>query len=572
MVKKELNEKWIKASIIGTLWAASEIVLGSFFHNLRIPFSSNILTAIGVIILISVSYIWTEKGLFWRAGLICAIMKTMSPSAVIFGPMIAIFSEAVLLELSVRLLGKTIPGYILGAMLAMSWNLFQKIANFIIFYGFNIIDLYTNIIKFAQKQLMIKSDLVWTLPVILLIIYCILGFITALIGIRIGRNLLKQPAGYKEMGTAKNAAVEKNVVKPEFNYSVFWLFADIILLIGSLVLLNFTNWIIWSTIIIGVVTLWSFRYKRALRQLSKPKFWIFFILITMLSSLLFTKVMSAPNSLHEGLFLGLQMNFRAIIIIVGFSVLGTELYNPVIRELFLKTSFKQLPLALELSFESLPSMIANIPDFKTISKNPVSVFHQIISQVDFRLAEIKSKIEFKQKVFIITGSRQQGKTTQVQKIITVLKENGIQLGGIYSPRIMEEEITIGYDIVNIMTNEREKFLRQSDYGNLMKIGGYSIFPEGLQKGREALKLSVNTDNRIVIIDETGSLELEDKGWDECIQNLVSASQNHILLVVRDIFVEKVIQKWNFTNVFILDVNLNDYIANSRIIIDAISKK
>ena len=53
-------------------------------------------------------------------------MKTMSPSAVIFGPMIAIFTEAFLLEFSVRLLGRTIAGYLIGAMLAMSWNLFQK--------------------------------------------------------------------------------------------------------------------------------------------------------------------------------------------------------------------------------------------------------------------------------------------------------------------------------------------------------------------------------------------------------------------------------------------------------------
>ena len=104
--KYQISETWIKASIIGTIWAASEIVLGSFLHNLKVPFSSNILTGIGIVILISASYIWTGRGLFWRAGLICALMKTMSPSAVIFGPMIAIFSQALLLELSVTLLGK----------------------------------------------------------------------------------------------------------------------------------------------------------------------------------------------------------------------------------------------------------------------------------------------------------------------------------------------------------------------------------------------------------------------------------------------------------------------------------
>ena len=185
----KLSEKWIKASIIGTIWAASEIVLGSFLHNLKVPFSGNVLTTIGLIILISVSYIWTEKGLFWRAGLICSIMKTMSPSAVIFGPMIAIFSEAALLEISVRLFGKTIVGYILGAMLAMSWNLFHRIMNYIIFYGLNIVQLYTDLIKFAQKQFNIHFDIVWLPIIILLVIYCILGLISAVIGIKVGHNI-----------------------------------------------------------------------------------------------------------------------------------------------------------------------------------------------------------------------------------------------------------------------------------------------------------------------------------------------------------------------------------------------
>ncbi|MCB0476255.1 MAG: hypothetical protein KDC69_11310, partial [Flavobacteriaceae bacterium] len=118
-----LSDVWIKASIIGTTWAASEIVLGSFLHNLKIPFSGNILAGIGIILLISVSYVWKDKGLFWRAGLICALMKTLSPSAVIFGPMIAIFSQSLLLEASTRLFGRSVLGFVTGAMLAMSWNL-----------------------------------------------------------------------------------------------------------------------------------------------------------------------------------------------------------------------------------------------------------------------------------------------------------------------------------------------------------------------------------------------------------------------------------------------------------------
>jgi nucleoside-triphosphatase THEP1 len=572
MIKNKLNDKWIKASIIGTLWAASEIVLGSFLHNLKIPFSGNILTAIGIIILISVSYIWTERGLFWRAGIICAIMKTMSPSAVIFGPMIAIFTESLLLDLSVRLLGKTIPGFVLGSMLAMSWNLFQKIFNYIIFYGFNIVDLYTNLVKFAQKQLNIHFDLVWLPPVALLIAYCIFGMISALIGIRIGRKILKQPSPVNMSASTKNSLVNnKSDVKPEFNYSLVWLFADILLVIGSLVLLNYTSWVIWSSTIIAIVTLWAFRYKRALRQLSKPKFWIVFVLITMLTAFVFTRVISDSNSLKNGLLLGLQMNFRALIIIIGFSVLGTELYNQKIRDFFLKTKFKQLPLALELSFESLPNMIANIPEFKTIVRNPVSVFYQIISQVDLRLAEIKRKIGFNQKVFIVTGSAGQGKTTLVQNIINVFKENKLAVGGIYSPKVIEDGKIIGYDIVDIETNEREIFLRVSDDGQLAQIGRFRIFLPGLQKGIDTLKPAANTKNDIVIIDEAGALELKDEGWAGNIYDLQEASNNHIILVVRDIFVEKIVQKWNFTQSFVYNVSEMDYLKVSISIIAELKK-
>jgi len=216
----KLSEKWIKASIAGTIWAASEIVLGSFLHNLRIPFGGNILTAIGIIILISISYIWTEKGLFWRAGIICALMKTMSPSAVIFGPMIAIFTEALLLEFSVRLLGRTIAGYLVGAMLAMSWNLFQKIANYIIYYGANIIEVYNSLLKLAQKQLNIQTDIVWLPIIILLIIFALFGLFAGMIGIITGRKLLHQPVTFSTAFHTEQAGEFAQKSESRFKYSI----------------------------------------------------------------------------------------------------------------------------------------------------------------------------------------------------------------------------------------------------------------------------------------------------------------------------------------------------------------
>ncbi len=565
-MKNNLSEKWIKASIIGTIWAASEIVLGSFLHNLKVPFSGNMLTAIGLIILISVSFTWNEKGLFWRAGLICAVMKTLSPSAVIFGPMIAIFMEAFLLELFVRLLGRTFAGYMIGAMFAMSWNLFHKIANYIIYYGSNIIEVYSNLLKFAQKQLNIQTDIVWLPVIVLLIIYALFGLLTAIIGIRVGRKILKHPAS--NLPDVKNIPVEKlnDNAGYTFNYSICWLIFDIILIISSFILLNNTAWFIWSLAITGIVVLWALRYKRALRQLMKPKFWVFFVLITLITAFAFTKAQPGGNLLKEGLLTGFQMNFRAAVIIVGFAVLGTELYNPRVRNFFRRTSIKNFPLALELSVKSLPLFIAYIPDFKSLIKNPVSIFYQVISLAERRLSEIRESDYTNNRVFIIAGTVGSGKTTYMKNLIDFFREKNQKVGGIIAERVLSGSQTTGYDLINIENGEKEVFLRQNEAPGYDTIGRFGIYPEGLALGKAVLNSLILKENTIIIIDEVGLLELDNKGWAESFSSLLARSENKILITVRDKYINDVKNKWNLSEATIFNITETDYLTAGKLVL------
>jgi len=554
---RKLSEKWIKASITGTIWAASEIVLGSFLHNLRVPFSGNILTAIGIIILISVSYIWRDRGIFWRAGLICALMKTMSPSAIIFGPMIAIFAESILLELSVRLFGRTLAGYLLGSMLAMSWNLFQKIANYIISYGLNIVEVYNSLLRFAQKQLNIQTDIVWLPIIVLLIIFALFGLLAGIIGIITGKKMPGQPA--KEVSFPGNNSVNviRNNSVEDFKYSVTWLFINIALMAGSFLLIYYTPWYIWSIVITGVVVMWSLRYKRAFRQIMRPGFWIFFALITLLTAFAFTVAQGGNISWTEGLLTGIQMNFRAAVIITGFAVLGTELYNPVIRDFFQKTAIKNLPLALELSVESLPFFIGSIPDIKSLIRKPVSIFYNVLSQADRRLAELKGEGNTARKIFIISGPVGGGKTTFARAIIEFLKDQDIKAEGILSERVMEGSKTKGYDIIDITTGKREVFLTENEKTGKETIGKFYISPKGLERGRSILGELVTVKTGIVIIDEVGLLELQGRGWNDAIYQLLERSSNHILMTVRNKFVDDVKKKWNLPDAVIFYVPDND---------------
>lgn len=563
----KIDEKWLKSAIVGTVWASSEIVLGSFLHNLRIPFSGSILTAIGVVILISVSFVWKEKGLFWRAGLICAIMKTMSPSAVIFGPMIAIFVESLLLEFSVRLLGKNYFGFVIGSILAISWSFAQKIINFLIFYGFNIVELYKSIMKFTEKQLNLQFETLW-LPILTLFsIYALFGIVSAIIGIRTGKKILTQPLVYKSLTFKNQSTKNNNPVKND--YSLAWLFFNASLTVGSLFVITFLSWKIWIATSVLIVLIWILKYKRALRQLLRPKFWIFFVALTMLTSFVFSQLQS--KTLSEAFLIGIEMNFRATLLLLGFSVLGTELYNPKIGSFFAKTYFKKLPFALEIASESLPQVISNIPDFKTIIKNPTQIVSQLIAFAEMRFRELSEDFS-KPKIFIITSKKDSGKTTFVKQIIPFFIQNNIKIGGIFTQKQIENQQRIGYDVVDIQTNNSEIFLRESGENDFEKIGKFFIFPQGVKFGKESLQKVKNTDIQLVIIDEIGRLELTGKAWANEINELLQYQNFIFLWVVRDTFLGEIIEFWKLKNYEIIDLQkISTQTANQIILNQLIGK-
>ena len=155
-----LSDKWLKAAVIGGLWASIEIVLGSFLHNLRIPFAGTILATQGILLVIAFGQVWKESGIIIRAGIITALMKSISPSSVILGPMIGIIMEAALLEIFLLIFGRGILGVIVSSSLALASALLHKVFSIIILYGWNIVMIYKNIYVYFQNILNIDIILV----------------------------------------------------------------------------------------------------------------------------------------------------------------------------------------------------------------------------------------------------------------------------------------------------------------------------------------------------------------------------------------------------------------------------
>ncbi len=539
--KTTLNEQWIKASIIGSMWASVEIVWGSFLHNLRVPLSGHILTAIGLIILISASYRWKEKGLFWRAGIICALLKTMSPSAVIFGPMIAILSEALLLEASVRLFGKNHIGLAIGAILAMSWNLVQAIISKIIAYGYNLVKLYESIMLYAQKQLHTDIDMVWAPIVLLLIIYILLGLGTAIAGIFIGQRLESSELQPQMFAEKNNNNFPFAAKYSQFPFSTAWLIFDILAITTVLATANFINIEFWFAMSIAITASWIMHYRVALRRLARPSLWISFFIITIIAAVSFSWF-QGNISLWEGALIGIEMNVRAIVVVIGFSVIGTELYSPKVRQIFQRKSLVSLYTALDLSAESLPNMIVLVPNLKDIFSNPINIVRKFLSYAEYRMHEIGARQRQLASVAIVTGGKGSGKTRFMSETANELKKRGLDVGGVYTRKIIDNGEIIAYRAVNLATCEERPFLKKNSEDMELRIGAFSIDSEGLEFGREAIAHASQAN--LLMIDEIGKLELDGSGWHDELNTLPLENELFIVLSVRFEFLNDVIHKWN----------------------------
>jgi nucleoside-triphosphatase THEP1 len=566
MKDRPLNVVWLKAALVGANWAASEIILGSFLHNLHVPFKGNILTAIGLILMISVSKVWKDRGLFWRSGLICALMKTMSPSAIIFGPMVAIFMEALLLDMSVRILGRNIAGILLGSALAMSWVLFQKIFNLILFYGFNIVTLYESLAQWAQKQLNLHSDLFWTPLGVLLGAYVLFGITAGLAGLRISRSVSAAAGLPDQVSEPRTNAVIPN--GQEFNHSLAWLFFSLAGFIITLVGISNAPAFVWVPTSLVLAGVWVARYKRAMRQLSKPGFWISFVVITLLTALMLSSLGGGQGGWKEGLMTGVQMNFRAAIVIMGFSVFGTELYNPVIRNFLAGTFFRQLPAALEVAFESLPFIIANLPEARVFIRRPVVVIANLVNHAGKRFNQLKDRLQA--RVFVVEGRVGEGKTAFLTELCSGLQQHAVTMGGFLSRRLIRDEEVTGYTLKAVNGGEELPFLHLATGEDGPSIGRYAIDTNTLRLGKELLaKDSLN--RKVIFLDEIGRLELKGGGWADSLAILLKNPGIILILAVRSEFSEGVVHQFGIQVSAIFQVSSTTPQQARKSVLEALSQ-
>lgn len=541
-----VSSRWLAAAVMGTWWGAFEIIVGSFLHNLRVPMSGTVLSFFSVVLLVAFHQLWQERGIILRAGLVAAFMKSLSPSAVILGPMTGILMEALFLEFFILIAGRNLAGYLLGGAFAVLSALLHKIFSLLILYGFDFVTLLEKLYEYAVVKLNIheRFSSPWYALLLLTAIYVLTGMAAAILGWFTGRK-----AGNERPEEEKQTFIEPdNMFRDQGtrHFTVLLLFVHLFMLVFLLWAIGHFAFLTSAALTLGYLTGVLIRYRRPVRYLKKPFFWIQLFILTLLAAMFWNGLQTGDFFNREGLLVGLRMNLRAVLVMVSFSAISVELRNPLVRALLFKRGFSNLYLSLGLAFAALPVIAESFAKPREAFRNPYGVVLGILRQADRMREAFKKSLEQRPILFIVSGEINSGKTSFLTFLVSWLQKRAWTVGGFLAPGEMEQGEKMAYRLRVLPEGEERELCRVQEKKKLISTGRYTFNPETIRWGEKMIHPSRCATFDVIVVDEVGPLELKGEGWAGVLGKLILLKDSIQIWSVRSSVLERVQAVWTIS--------------------------
>jgi len=140
---------------------------------------------------------------------------------------------------------------------------------------------------------------------------------------------------------------------------------------------------------------------------------------------------------------------------------------------------------------------------------------------------------------LLTGSIGIGKTSLCQRLVALLRQQGLEPAGILAPALIDDQgMKIGIRLLRIETEE-ERVLALVE-GDLRgpRTGRYAFDADVMAWGLSGLRRALRGQYDLVLIDEIGPLELlRGEGLAPVLGDLRDLCEPHVLIVVREALTE-----------------------------------
>jgi len=156
------------------------------------------------------------------------------------------------------------------------------------------------------------------------------------------------------------------------------------------------------------------------------------------------------------------------------------------------------------------------------------------------------------KITIISGEKHSGKTTKLLEIINELKSKNKTCAGIVAIGILKNNNRHSFNIQDITTQKNMLLMSVDENPKLKKIGRFYINPLGFKFGEQVLTKAINSNTDYIIIDEIGTLEINEDGWFYILKNILKTEQK-IIFTVQNKLINQLIKKFNVSKYKLIKV-------------------
>lgn len=523
------SSPWNQAAVVGSLWAASEIVLGSFLHNLRIPLRGHFLTLVAVVLLSAIHRRADLRRVAARAGLVAAVLKSVSPSAVLLGPMLAITMEGLLFGLGLRLVRHRLVAVGLAGALAMSWTFCHRLLSLLVVFGWDLVTVYRRLVEHAAESWAFEAHPAVPIAV-LLILEVLAGAVAGLVGWRFGGMPRPATPGPSER-------IEAPAPPPVQGDGPR---ASLVMALALAVVLPTALWVLGGAglpmilaICLGVLGLVGWRHPQGLRRLTRPGLWF---LVFVVSAAGAWAASVAGGAAASPVLAAARLTSRALVVTAVFTLLARELCHPSLLRLARRLGSEPALEATRTAFAALPAVIESLPRPREILRRPhLALAAGLTAAVDV----VDARRTAAPPVVVLTGPIGSGKTTRARELSTALRRRGVEISGVLCPGEVRNGRRHVIDVIDLQSDRQLPLAHREAHTDWQPMGSFWLNPAGLQLGLEALQPG---HAELVFVDEIGPWELAGGGWTPAIDHLSRAGVA-LVVIVREGLVEDVVARW-----------------------------
>jgi len=165
---------------------------------------------------------------------------------------------------------------------------------------------------------------------------------------------------------------------------------------------------------------------------------------------------------------------------------------------------------------------------------------------------------------IITGEKGEGKTTKLLSIVDMLKSYNLKVEGFVALGSWRNNERSSYKLVDVSTGNSIIICTVENIDGYTKHGKFYFNPVAVEAGEDIL-LKNFTKKTVVVIDEVGPFELNNKVWHKILTHQLQNTHNILVLSVRKKLVPQVINKYKLLNVKVYGISEPNDVITKEII-------